>query len=102
MPDYTDAFNNIKTEIANLVKAVTDGKKSQKAALDEIAKKIEKLKAAAGIEDSVEFVDLGLPSGPGLWAYAPSRRTAVTFAHPLYLCYLFAYLFLFRQTLISP
>ena len=67
MPDYTDAFNNIKTEIANLVKAVTDGKKSQKAALDEIAKKIEKLKAAAGIEDSVEFVDLGLPSG-NLWA----------------------------------
>ena len=67
MPDYTDAFNNIKTEIANLVKAVTDGKKSQKDALDEIAKKIEKLKAAAGIEDSVEFVDLGLPSG-NLWA----------------------------------
>ena len=67
MPDYTDAFNNIKTEIANLVKAVTDGKKSQKAALDEIAKKIEKLKAAAGIEDSVGFVDLGLPSG-NLWA----------------------------------
>ena len=67
MPDYTDAFNNIKTEIANLVKAVNDGKKSQKAALDEIAKKIEKLKAAAGIEDSVEFVDLGLPSG-NLWA----------------------------------
>ena len=67
MPDYTDAFNNIKTEIANLVKAVTDGKKSQKAALDEIAKKIEKLKAAAGIEDSVEYVDLGLPSG-NLWA----------------------------------
>ena len=67
MPDYTDAFNNIKTEIANLVKAVTDGKKSQKDALDEIAKKIEKLKAAAGIEDSVEYVDLGLPSG-NLWA----------------------------------
>ena len=67
MPDYTDAFNNIKTEIANFVKAVTDGKKSQKDALDEIAKKIEKLKAAAGIEDSVEYVDLGLPSG-NLWA----------------------------------
>ena len=67
MPDYTDAFNNIKTEIANLVKAVMDGKKSQKDALDEIAKKIEKLKAAAGIEDSVEYVDLGLPSG-NLWA----------------------------------
>ena len=74
MPDYTAAFNNIKNEIANLVKAVEDGNKSEADALAEIAKKLEELKAAGGIGGGSEpmpipknCIDLGLPSGL-LWA----------------------------------
>ena len=64
MPDYDAAINNIKDEIANLVKAVEDGNKSEADALAEIAKKIEALKAAGGSTTVVkDCVDLGLPSG---------------------------------------
>lgn len=74
LPDYTAAFNNIKNEIAKLVKAVEDGNKSEADALAEIAKKLEELKAAGGIGGGSEpmpipknCIDLGLPSGL-LWA----------------------------------
>ena len=64
MPDYDAAINNIKDEIANLVKAVEDGNKSKADALAEIAKKLEELKAAGGSTTVVkDCVDLGLPSG---------------------------------------
>ena len=64
MPDYDTAINGIKDEIANLVKAVEDGNKSEADALAEIAKKIEALKAAGGSTTVVkDYVDLGLPSG---------------------------------------
>ena len=64
MPDYNAAINGIKDEIANLVKAVEDGNKSEADALAEIAKKIEALKAAGGSTTVVkDCVDLGLPSG---------------------------------------
>ena len=64
MPDYNAAINNIKDEIANLVKAVKDGNKSDADALAEIAKKLEELKAAGGTTTEVkDYVDLGLPSG---------------------------------------
>ena len=64
MPDYNAAINNIKDEIANLVKAVKDGNKSEADALAEIAKKLEELKAAGGSTTVVkDCVDLGLPSG---------------------------------------
>ena len=64
MPDYDTAINGIKDEIANLVKAVEDGNKSEADALAEIAKKIEALKAAGGSTTVVkDCVDLGLPSG---------------------------------------
>ena len=64
MPDYDAAINNIKDEIANLVKAVEDGNKSEADALAEIAKKLEELKAAGGTTTEVkDYVDLGLPSG---------------------------------------
>ena len=64
MPDYDAAINGIKDEIANLVKAVEDGNKSEADALAEIAKKIEALKAAGGTTTEVkDYVDLGLPSG---------------------------------------
>ena len=64
MPNYDAAINGIKDEIANLVKAVEDGNKSEADALAEIAKKIEALKAAGGSTTVVkDCVDLGLPSG---------------------------------------
>ena len=64
MPDYDTAINGIKDEIANLVKEVKDGNKSEADALAEIAKKIEALKAAGGSTTVVkDCVDLGLPSG---------------------------------------
>lgn len=64
MPDHNAAINGIKDEIANLVKAVEDGNKSEADALAEIAKKLEELKAAGGSTTVVkDYVDLGLPSG---------------------------------------
>ena len=64
MPDHNAAINGIKDEIANLVKAVEDGNKSEADALAEIAKKLEELKAAGGSTTVVkDCVDLGLPSG---------------------------------------
>ena len=64
MPDYNAAINGIKDEIANLVKEVKGGNKSEADALAEIAKKLEELKAAGGSTTVVkDCVDLGLPSG---------------------------------------
>ena len=69
MPDYSAAFTSIKTEIANLLQAVKDGTTSKEAAIAAIAAKIEELKAAGGItggtsvKETMEYVDLGLPSG---------------------------------------
>lgn len=64
MPDYDAAINGIKDEIANLVKEVKTGNKSEADALAEIAKKLEELKAAGGSTTVVkDCVDLGLPSG---------------------------------------
>ena len=64
MPDHNAAINSIKDEIANLVKEVKAGNKSEADALAEIAKKLEELKAAGGSTTVVkDCVDLGLPSG---------------------------------------
>ena len=69
LPDYTDEFTNIKAEIANLLQAVKDGTTSKEAAIAAIAAKIEELKAAGGVsggtsaKETMEYVDLGLPSG---------------------------------------
>ena len=64
MPDHNAAINSIKDEIANLVKEVKAGNKSEADALAEIAKKLEALKAAGGSTTVVkDCVDLGLPSG---------------------------------------
>ena len=64
MPDHNAAINGIKDEIANLVKEVKAGNKSNADALAEIAKKLEELKAAGGSTTVVkDCVDLGLPSG---------------------------------------
>ena len=52
MPDYTAAFNNIKNEIAKLVKAVEDGNKSQEEALDYIAVLLKELKENSGSDDT--------------------------------------------------
>ena len=84
MPDYDAAINNIKDEIANLVKAVEDGNKSEADALAEITKKLEELKAAGGIGGGSEpmpipknCIDLGLPSGL-LWAKSNMGTTEPT------------------------
>ena len=64
MPNYDAAINGIKDEIANLVKEVKAGNKSEADALAEITKKLEELKAAGGSTTVVkDCVDLGLPSG---------------------------------------
>ena len=74
LPDYTAEFTNIKAEIGNLLQAVKDGTTSKEAAIAAIAAKIEELKAAGGITgggttggstatETMEYVDLGLPSG---------------------------------------
>ena len=52
LPDYTAAFNNIKNEIAKLVKAVEDGNKSQEEALDYIAVLLKELKENSGSDDT--------------------------------------------------
>ncbi len=80
MPDYNAAINGIKDEIANLVKAVKDGNKSEADALAEIAKKLEELKAAGGSKPKPipkNCVDLGLPSGL-LWAKSNMGTTDPT------------------------
>ena len=84
MPDYDAAINSIKDEIANLVKEVKDGNKSEADALAEIAKKLEELKAAGGIGGGSEpmpipknCIDLGLPSGL-LWAKSNMGTTDPT------------------------
>lgn len=84
MPNYDAAINSIKDEIANLVKAVKDGNKSEADALAEIAKKLEELKAAGGIGGGSKpmpipknCVDLGLPSGL-LWAKSNMGTTNPT------------------------
>lgn len=60
MPDHNAAINSIKDEIANLVKEVKAGNKSNADALAEL----EELKAAGGSTTVVkDCVDLGLPSG---------------------------------------
>ena len=84
MPDYDAAINGIKDEIANLVKEVKDGNKSEADALAEITKKLEELKAAGGIGGGSEpmpipknCIDLGLPSGL-LWAKSNMGTTVPT------------------------
>lgn len=52
LPNYTAAFNNIKNEIANLVKAVEDGNKSQEEALEYIAMLLKELKENSGGDDT--------------------------------------------------
>lgn len=80
MPDHNAAINSIKDEIANLVKAVKDGNKSEADALAEIAKKLEELKATGGSKPMPipsNCVDLGLPSGL-LWAKSNMGTTEPT------------------------
>lgn len=84
MPDYNAAINSIKDEIADLVKAVKAGNKSEADALAEIAKKLEELKAAGGIGGGSKpmpipknCIDLGLPSGL-LWAKSNMGTTNPT------------------------
>ena len=80
MPNYDAAINSIKDEIANLVKAVKDGNKSEADALAEIAKKLEELKATGGSKPMPipsNCVDLGLPSGL-LWAKSNMGTTVPT------------------------
>ena len=80
MPNYDAAINGIKDEIANLVKEVKAGNKSNADALAEIAKKLEELKAAGGSKPMPipsNCVDLGLPSGL-LWAKSNMGTTVPT------------------------
>ena len=53
--------------MAKIIEAMKTGNKDKEKGWDEIIKLLEQLKAAAGVNEDVEYVDLGLPSG-NLWA----------------------------------
>ena len=71
MSGFGESIDQLKEQMANLVKAVKDGTMSETAAMAEIGDKIELLKGVIGSGNApveqMEYVDLGLPSGK-MWA----------------------------------
>ena len=71
MSGFGESIDQLKEQMANLVKAVKDGTMSETAAMAEIGEKIELLKGVIGSGNApvkqMEYVDLGLPSRK-MWA----------------------------------
>ena len=71
MSGFGESIDQLKEQMANLVKAVKDGTMSETDAMAEIGRKIELLKGVIGSGNApveqMEYVDLGLPSGK-MWA----------------------------------
>lgn len=71
MSGFGESIDQLKEQLANLVKAVKDGTMSETTAMAEIGEKIELLKGVIGSGNApveqMEYVDLGLPSGK-MWA----------------------------------
>ena len=71
MSGFGESIDQLKEQMANLVKAVKDGTMSETAAMAEIGEKIELLKGVIGSGNApveqIEYVDLGLPSRK-MWA----------------------------------
>ena len=62
-----DKIDAIVNNMARIIEAMKTGNKNKEKGWNEIAKLLEQLKATAGTNEDVEYVDLGLPSG-NLWA----------------------------------
>ena len=70
MPDYGGKLDAINTQIKLLLQALENGNMSEKEALEKIANNIKDLEFNAGVgvpKETMEYVDLGLPSGI-MWA----------------------------------
>ena len=71
MSGFGESIDQLKEQMANLVKAVKDGTMSETDAMAEIGEKIELLKGVIGSGNApveqIEYVDLGLPSRK-MWA----------------------------------
>ena len=63
---YGEKFDAINQQMTALLEALESGNMSEKEAMAEIAKKIKELELNAGVgvpKETMEYVDLGLPSG---------------------------------------
>ena len=63
---YGGKFDAINTQMTALLQALESGNMSEKEAMAEVAKKIKELELNAGVgvpKETMEYVDLGLPSG---------------------------------------
>lgn len=67
---YGDKLDAINTQMTALLQALESGNMSDKEAMAEVAKKIKELELNSGViksKETMEYVDLGLPSGI-MWA----------------------------------
>lgn len=67
---YGDKLDAINTQMTALLQALESGNMSDKEAMAEVAKKLKELELNAGVgvpKETMEYVDLGLPSGI-MWA----------------------------------
>lgn len=75
---YGGKLDAINTQMTALLQALESGNMSDKEAMAEIAKKIKELELNAGVgvpKESMEYVDLGLPSGI-MWAKCDLGETS--------------------------
>lgn len=75
---YGGKLDAINTQMAALLQALESGNMSDKEAMAEVAKKIKELELNAGVgvpKETMEYVDLGLPSGIK-WAKCDLGRTS--------------------------
>ena len=75
---YGEKLDAINTQMLALLQALESGNMSEKEAMAEIAKKIKELELNAGVgvpKETMEYVDLGLPSGI-MWAKCDLGETS--------------------------
>lgn len=75
---YGDKLDAINTQMTALLQALESGNMSDKEAMAEVAKKIKELELNAGVgvpKETMEYVDLGLPSGI-MWAKCDLGETS--------------------------
>ena len=75
---YGDKLDAINTQMIALLQALESGNMSDKEAMAEVAKKIKELELNSGViksKETMEYVDLGLPSGI-MWAKCDLGETS--------------------------
>ena len=75
---YGGKLDAINTQMTALLQALESGNMSDKEAMAEVAKKLKELELNAGVgvpKETMEYVDLGLPSGI-MWAKCDLGRTS--------------------------